>query len=64
MVTNLASYTDMLQTWQEIAVSTSQAVSTHEDCSVLSQVTLDLLQYSHQGRRISANLQVLAEFLT
>jgi len=49
-ITDLASNAYMLQTRQQVAVSTSQTVTTHEPCSILSQVTFDLLQNSHQRR--------------
>jgi len=64
VVSDLAGDTYVLQTRQQVAVGTSQTVTTHEPQSTFSQVSLDLLQNSHQRRRISANLQVLAEFLT
>jgi len=61
---DLASDAYMLHAGQQVAVSTGQSISIHEPCSTVTQVTLNLLQYSHQGRRVSTDLQVLAEFLT
>lgn len=61
---NLASDTYVLHAGQQVAVRTSQSVSIHESCPTVTQVTLNLLQYSHQRRRVSTDLQVLAEFLT